>query len=72
MAIIIQCGVCGKSFGTSVAMSKYMCDDCDGTNAAKQKETDRWASLTADQKADELLARVRQLEQRQGWDGRIG
>jgi hypothetical protein len=71
MAILKTCS-CGATFGTSASSAKWKCDDCDGTIARKRAEEERWSSLTADQKADELRRRVEALEQRSHWDGRIG
>lgn len=72
MAIDTSCGQCGTIFTTSASSGKWLCNECDGTNAAKKAEAVRWAALTPDQKCDELLARVAGLEQASRWDGRIG
>lgn len=72
MALLIDCPKCNRSFGVSASSSKYMCDDCDGTNAAKQREEERWAALPIEAKVEELRTRMKDAEQRLSWDGRIG
>ncbi len=59
-------------FTHSASDSQYLCHKCDGTEALEQAEEVRWASLSADQKADELRKRIIALEQHSQWDGRIG
>lgn len=71
MAILETCK-CGAMFSTSASSFKYLCDECDGTNAAKRAEAERWAALTPDQKCEELKVRLESLERRSQWDGRIG
>jgi len=62
MALLMPCWGCGKEFMTSACHGSSYCDDCNGNTAAKVKEKDRWNALTADQKIEELLARVELLE----------
>jgi hypothetical protein len=70
MAILQTC-TCGKTFCTSVGGS-WQCDDCNGENARKKAEADRWAALPLEEKVEELKRRLDASEQRQSWDGRIG
>lgn len=72
MAIDVACVSCGRLFTTSASSHKMFCNHCDGTEDREKAEARRWAALSADQKADELLARVNGLEQASRWDGRIG
>ena len=72
MAIDVSCVNCGRRFTTSASSSKMFCNQCDGTDAREKAETRRWAALSADQKADELLVRMKALERASRWDGRIG
>lgn len=71
MAILRTCS-CGAEFNTSASTYEWLCPECDGTNAKKRAEAERWAALTPDQKIEELKARIEVLERRSQWDGRIG
>lgn len=62
MAILINCLICDKEFSTSACHGSSLCDDCNGVNEAKLKEKLRWASLSSEEKIEELLARVEILE----------
>jgi hypothetical protein len=66
MAINETCS-CGANFITSPSSGKYQCDECDGTNARKKAEVEHWESLTPDQKCEELLVRIKSLEQQLRW-----
>ena len=72
MAIDASCANCGKWFTTSASSHKLFCKSCDGTKDQEEAEAKRWGSLSTDQKCDELLARVKRLEDASHWDGRIG
>lgn len=71
MAILQQCR-CGKVFSSSASDYSFLCDDCNGTNAQKRAEEDRWRALPLEQKIEELRDRITSLEQSSRWDGRIG
>ncbi len=72
MAIEVQCAKCQASFTTSASNYGNLCEECDGTNEAKRKESARWFRLTPSQRIEELRKRVEALEQSSQWDGRIG
>ena len=72
MAINMECPRCHNSFTTSASSCRYLCSDCDGTNAAIKAEEDRWAALSVDKKLDELRQMVLGIKAAQSWDGRIG
>ncbi len=64
MAIILNCVHCGKDFMTSACHGSIFCDDCNGVNAAKQQELDRWQALSLEEKVDELKFKVDFLEKK--------
>lgn len=72
MAVMSNCPICGDPVASRAAEYGRRCRKCDGTEERERKEAERWAALTSDQKADELLQRVVALEQRSRRDGRIG
>ena len=72
MAINTKCPLCGDCFVTSASNYGSLCRKCNGTEAREKEEAERWSKLTADEKADELLKRVKALETHNNWDGKIG
>jgi hypothetical protein len=67
MAIMLNCADCGKEFCTSVCSGSIFCDDCNGVNESKRQEQARWASLTVEEKLDELKGRIDSLDNRHDW-----
>ncbi len=58
MAVDWSCHGCGKNVTGSASRYGSMCEDCDGTTAARKAEVQRWASLTLEQKVEELKQRL--------------
>lgn len=74
MALLSPCVGCGKEVCHS-ASEMPMCDKCSGKEAALEAEAKRWAALTADEKLDELKAKVDDLMSRSSgfdWNRPIG
>ena len=70
--IIVDCINCGREFSCSASSCRCLCDDCDGTTDAKEKEAKRWKDLPLTDKIEELKMRIESLEQRNRWNGLIG
>ena len=58
MAIDWECWQCKTRVTGSSSRYGSLCNECDGTNARKRQEVERWASLSLEQKCDELKARL--------------
>lgn len=71
MAILETCSKCGATFSSNPSECKIWCNECDGTNAAKRKEAERWKNLPLEDKVEELKRRVDSLTSHSYWDGRF-
>lgn len=71
MALLSTCTYCNKEV-CHRAGELPVCDDRSGKTQAKLDEQKRWASLTVEQRLDELKARLDSLDERSHWDGLIG
>ena len=71
MALLIRCIHCNVEFlGSSYGSS--LCDNCNGTNEDRIKEKERWNNLSDSAKIEELLERVKALENRPYYPHLIG
>jgi NMD protein affecting ribosome stability and mRNA decay len=58
MATTWTCPKCDQRTGGPAANYGSTCDECNGTNARKRAEAERWAALTLEQKVEELKTRL--------------
>ena len=62
MAILSSCSKCGSDFMHNPSDSRIYCENCDGSKELAAKEGDRWASLSINEKLNELKQMIIDVE----------